>query len=90
MPKVRSIHYHKYMRLNWPNGKPYYKCCEPNCPHYLPLADLAVGRESLCWGYLCNNLVLITKEDVMRQVKYPHCEECKEKRKEKREELKAI
>jgi hypothetical protein len=86
----KALHYHKYMRLNWPNGKAYYKCMEPNCPHYLPIADLVIGRESLCWGYLCSNLVLITKEDVMRAIKYPHCQECREKRKERREELRAI
>jgi hypothetical protein len=85
---AKSIHYHKYQRLTWPSGKAYYKCMEPNCPHYLPVAELAIGRESLCWGFLCNNLVLITKDDIIRKTQNPMCDECKEKRKERREELK--
>jgi hypothetical protein len=87
MPKKQSQHFHQYERMNWPNGKPFYKCMQPGCPHYLPIANLAVGRESLCWGYLCNNLVTITRGDVMREVKHPMCQECKEKRALIREEL---
>lgn len=89
MKKV-TIHHHKYERMHWDNGKPFYKCMEPGCPHYLPSAMLAINRESLCWGPLCNKLVLITKEDVMRQVKKPMCDTCKIARAEKREELRSI
>jgi hypothetical protein len=83
----KSQHYHKYERLNWPNGKAFYKCMEPNCTHYLPIATLAIGRESLCWGFMCNNLVTLTREDINREVKYPTCEKCKIKKKEAREEV---
>jgi hypothetical protein len=69
MPKQQSPHYHKYERINWPNQKPFYKCALPNCPHYLPIARLAEGRESLCWGYECNHLVTITREDITKEVK---------------------
>lgn len=86
----KAIHYHKYQRFIWPNGKIYYKCMEPNCTHYLPVAETVIGRESLCWGPACNNLVLITKEDVSKGVKFPFCSECKEKRAFRKQELSRI
>lgn len=58
----------------------------PNCAHYLPLAMLAVGRESLCWGG-CNRLVTITKEDIENEIKKPLCELCRKERKMRREEM---
>jgi hypothetical protein len=73
----------------WPNGRVFYKCMLPGCSHYLPVADLAIGRESLCWGN-CNRLVVITKEDVMREVKRPMCSECKEERANRKEALKSV
>jgi len=85
-----SPHYHKYERMNWPNGKAFYKCMEPNCPHYLPIATLAIGRESLCWGWQCNKLVVITKEDIQNEIKKPMCQECKEDRMRRREELRKV
>lgn len=90
MPKQQSVHYHKYQLFKWPSGKTFYKCILPGCPHYLPLAHLTIGRESLCHGYMCNNLTVITREDVSRGVVYPMCSECKEKRKERREEMSKI
>jgi hypothetical protein len=86
MPK-KQIHYHKYERMNWPNGKAFYKCMEPNCTHYLPVENLVIGRESLCWGYLCNNLVVIEREDILRKIKHPTCDSCKQIQKNKREEV---
>lgn len=80
-------HYHKYEKMTWPNGRIFYKCMEPNCPHYLPVATLIIGRESQCWGPNCNKLVLITKEDFQKGIKHPMCENCKALRLEKREEL---
>lgn len=90
MRQFKSIHYHKYERMIWPNGKHFYKCMQPNCSHYLPLAELVIGKESVCWGHLCNKLVTITKEDVARKVLHPMCQECKEKRAIRREELKSV
>ena len=85
-----SVHYHKYERQTWPSGKPFYKCQLPGCNHYLPIAHLAVGRESLCWGTECNHLVTITREDITREVKKPMCQDCKEARKQRKEELSKI
>jgi hypothetical protein len=85
-----SPHYHRYERQLWPSGKAFYKCMLPGCPHYLPLATLAVGRESLCWGTECNHLVIITREDVTREVRKPMCSDCKEARKQRKEELSKI
>jgi hypothetical protein len=87
---TKPIHFHQYERFNWPNGKPYYKCIQPGCPHYLPIALLAIGRESLCHGFNCNKLVVITKEDVVKEVKFPMCSDCKDKRRERREELRNV
>jgi hypothetical protein len=86
----KSPHYHKYERMNWDNGKIYYKCMEPGCPHYIPHANLAIGRESLCWGINCNKLVIITKEDIARQALHPMCSDCKRLRALRREELRNI
>lgn len=88
--KQTTIHFHRYERMTWPNGKIFYKCMEAGCPHYLTVATLAVGRESLCWGIDCNKLVIITKEDVMRGTKKPMCNECRELRLELRKDLEAI
>jgi hypothetical protein len=90
MPKQASPHYHKYECFRWPNGKPYYKCMLPNCPHYLPVANTVIGRESLCWGPECNHLVTLTREDVTREIRRPMCEDCKNKRKERKQELSSI
>jgi hypothetical protein len=94
MKKVPT-HFHRYERMTWPNGRPFYKCMEPNCPHYLSTAELAIGRESLCWGVdsvgnPCDKLVTITREDILRKVKKPMCEDCRNTRLEQREALKGI
>lgn len=76
--------------MTWPNGKVYYKCMETGCPHYLPVADLVIGRESLCWGPACNHLVTITQEMVQKGIKHPMCEDCRSERREQQEELRKI
>jgi hypothetical protein len=86
----QSPHFHKYELRKWPNQKSFYKCVLPGCSHYLPIARLAEGRESLCHGFECNNLVTLTHEDVVREIKKPMCSVCKERRKEKKEELSRI
>ena len=83
-------HFHRYERMIWPNGKIFYKCMETGCPHYLPVANLAIGRESLCWGPNCNKLVVLSKEDIMRGVKKPICEGCRTERLESRKALEEI
>lgn len=87
---MKSEHFHKYERQIWPNKKIFYKCVLPNCSHYLPLASLVIGRESKCWGFMCDNLLTITKEDVAKGIKHPMCSMCKEKRKEQKEALAKI
>lgn len=85
---MKRQHFHKYERMSWPSGKPYLKCVD--CPHYLPVVELAIGRESLCWGPNCNKLVSITKEDIQKGLKHFVCDTCREERFENREALKNI
>jgi hypothetical protein len=86
---MKRTHYHKYERLKWANGGVYYKCMEVGCSHYLPVAELAIGRESVCWG--CDTkLVPITKEMVIQGVKHPLCDKCKEERKQHLEQMSQI
>lgn len=83
-----NTHFHKYERMHWPkSGRPFYKCMMPGCSHYLTTVELAIGRESLCWGPDCNKLVVITKDDVWKKTKKPMCDECKAARQEQREAL---
>lgn len=86
---MKSKHFHQYEKMQWPSGKLYYKCMLPGCPHYLPTPELAIGRESLCWGG-CNKLVVITKEDIQKEVKKPMCETCRLERLERKEVLKSL
>lgn len=86
MPK-KQPHFHKYQRFIWPNGKHYYRCIETNCSHYLPILDLVINKESLCHGVNCNNLVLITQEDVSKGIVKPMCDSCRDKRKKEKEEM---
>ena len=87
---AKQIHYHKYERMKWPNGNPFYKCMEPNCSHYLPVLQLVIGKESLCWGPNCNKLVIITRDDVNRGLRRPMCEDCRRERLEMRKAMKEI
>jgi hypothetical protein len=82
----KIIHYHKYERMTWPNGRVFYKCMLPGCPHYMPIAELAIGSESLCWNG-CNRLVIMTKDDFSRELKHLLCEVCKAEKIAKREEM---
>ena len=63
---------------------------QTGCNHYLPLAELAIGRESLCWGPGCNRLVTVTKDMVQKGIKHPMCDFCREERMETREALKNL
>lgn len=87
---MKRKHFHRYERFYWPSHKPYYKCMEPGCGHYLTIAEHVIGRESLCWGPGCNKLVVITKEDVQNEIKHPMCDDCKEERMKSREALSNI
>ena len=88
MKKSRN-HYHKYERVLWPNGSPFYKCMIPGCAHYLSSPVLVIGRESLCWG--CEQrLVEITRDMVNRNIRHPMCEKCKEERKEQKLALQSV
>lgn len=87
MPK--RDHFHQYERMSWPSGKIFYKCMAVGCSHYLPVPELVIGRESLCWGS-CNRLVVITKEHVQKEIKKPMCDDCRSERKERREALASL
>lgn len=82
----KQQHFHKYERMQWPNGSYFYKCMESGCSHYLSVPYLVIGRESICWGD-CNRVVTITKQMVFDKIKHPMCDACREERKEKREAL---
>jgi hypothetical protein len=86
---ARKQHFHQYEKFTWPKGSIYYKCMQDGCSHYLPMADLVIGRESLCWGG-CNRLVVITKEMVQKEVKKPMCDGCRAERQANKEALSAI
>lgn len=86
----KPLHFHKYERRRWPSGKAYYKCMEVGCSHYLTILELAISRESLCWGPGCNRLVTITKEDVAKETWHPMCDSCKKERSERKEEMSRI
>lgn len=85
--KLRSIHEgpHKYERMKvGKNDHEIYKCMFPDCPHYLPSLELAIGRLSLCWGIDCHNTVEMTRDMVSnRKTVKPMCESCKEERKKR-------
>lgn len=89
MSTQRKPHFHKYEKMQWPNGRVFYKCMEDGCSHYLPIASLAVGRESLCWGN-CGRLVIITKQDIQNEIKHPMCDFCKKERAERKEAMSEI
>jgi hypothetical protein len=86
---MNNKHFHQYERMEWPNGRGYYKCMIAGCAHYLPIADLVIARESLCWGG-CNRLVVITKDDVGNNIKKPMCEFCRKERQERRKAMSEI
>lgn len=70
----KSVHVHKYQRLNI--GKPpgeYFvmKCMDPSCSHYIA-ADLALGRNCVCWR--CGDIFVLTKNDL--SFRRPHCRKC--------------
>lgn len=87
-------HTHKYERRRLgsfkKSGHEIYKCTIPGCTHYMVDMEYVVGRYSQCWGILpngdeCPNEVEITRYMVFSERrKHPLCEECKQRRKEKR------
>ena len=82
-------HVHKYKRVDI-GGKGYiiYRCMIPGCSHYLPTKELIINRETLCWD--CNRITVYTQEMYNRKIMDPLCEDCRQKRIERREELKAL
>lgn len=77
-------HIHKYKRFKTVKGKDFWRCMIPNCTHVLYDRALLLGRPCLCW--YCNEGFLLYD---VEQAK-PVCRDCKEVRKEKREQLKRI
>jgi hypothetical protein len=63
-------HTHKYQRLS--NG--VWACSLGDCTHFMPLnvADMMVGRKSLCWN--CDQPFLL--DDVSMQSDKPVCVNC--------------
>ena len=74
---------HKYERMERKSGHVIYKCMLPGCPHFLPYDELAIGRESLCWGQ-CGGPVIIDREMVMHNKRrHPRCLGCINERKDR-------
>ncbi len=67
-------HMHFYERLRTVKGKrsPFYKCMDPECPHYIN-ANLLLGRRVLCSICKAGKLV-VTSEDLKR--KHFRCIDC--------------
>jgi hypothetical protein len=79
MPKTNHIH--KYERVEvGKKGWVVYKCVLPGCSHYLPVANLMIGKESLCHG-ICEGTTIYTQDDYNQKLKRPMCESCRELRK---------
>lgn len=82
MPRPKK-HVHQYQGIVMgKNGNFLYKCMLPDCPHFLPVTELAIGRSSICWGG-CGNVVTITPDMVGRKLQKPRCDNCREERKQR-------
>ena len=79
-------HIHKYKRLESKNGWVTYRCVLSDCPHFLPMIEMALGRYCICW--ICDNQFQLESSN-LRQVK-PVCKLCAEDRARRREKLIAI
>ena len=62
---------HKYIRVNVTKTWVIYKCCLPNCPHFVPV-KLVIGRDCIC--YRCGNVFTMTNHT--STLKRPHCKDC--------------
>jgi len=87
MKSDHKIHKYELVELG-SKGYKVYKCKLPNCRHFIQ-KELAVGRLSLCNG-VCNSEVIITRDMVTRELKVPLCDDCREKRKNRRALVSAI
>jgi len=71
-------HIHKYQQIKYkPSGYTVYKCMLPNCPHFIPIKELVIGRPSICWR--CGGLFTMSQATLLKK---PHCPECKRGRRE--------
>ena len=71
-------HIHKYQRIKYkPSGYTVYKCMLPNCPHFIPIKELVIGRPSICWR--CGGPFTMSQATLLKK---PHCPECKRGRRE--------
>jgi hypothetical protein len=77
-----KVHKYELVQIG-EKGYTVYKCMLSNCRHFIQ-KELAASRLSLCWGN-CGNAVMITKGMIAEGRVRPLCDECKEKRKERRE-----
>lgn len=81
-------HVHKYKRILIGKKDYYvYKCMLSGCPHHVQV-QAAIGRESVCWG--CGKTITITQNDLDVKKVRPICEDCKEYRRIKKEQLVSV
>lgn len=86
----KSDHVHKYERVEVGKNKwIVYRCTLPNCTHYLPNAELIVGRQSLCWG-LCGGTTIYSQDDYNRKLKQPMCAGCRAIRQAQKDQLRSV
>ena len=96
MKKYDHIHKYERRRLgSWKTkGHEVYKCVIPDCEHYVPHMELAVGHYSQCWGKVeslgelldCPNEVEMTRHMIFSEKrKHPLCDSCRELRRQGRE-----
>lgn len=88
MPPLKHIH--KYQREEaGKKGWVIYRCILQGCSHYLPVATMMIGKESLCHG-TCDGNVIYSAEDFTQKLKRPMCAGCREIRKFQREQLTSV
>ena len=88
MPSLKHIH--KYERTEIGNkGWVVYRCTLPDCSHYLPSAQMMVGKESICWG-VCESTVIYSQEDYNQKLKRPMCLSCRDLRQKQKESLQSV
>ena len=88
MPSMK--HVHKYERTVIGNKEwVVYRCTLPDCSHYLPVANLIIGKESICWG-ICDGTTIYTQDDYNQKLKRPMCASCRELRQKQKEALSEV
>lgn len=80
-------HIHQYQQVALKTSKrSVFRCMLPDCSHYLPEPEFAIGRSTIC--NMCPLVFLLQREHL--DIKKPVCPACKELRIRRKEALQAI